>query len=247
MQAFPGFEFEIVRIAVAFAMLATASFFDLRKRSVSDLLWLVFAAAAGILYVFDFPPTYAEGVATLASMGLTAAVSYGVYRAGLFGGADMLALITFSAIMPLYNLEILSGLFGGIVSATALHPFAPLIVLSNAVIFSLAQVLANLVRNLYRKDRLFEGFQHEPTARKLLAMIIGHRSDNPRHAFSIERTVGGRREFDFALKPAESAEFETRKDMWVMSATPFLVFMAAGFVMMIFGGDLLAILLNLAL
>jgi len=232
-------DFDLVRMALALAMFGCACYFDLKKRSVSDFLWIGFASAAGIVYVFDFPSSYGEGIMTAFSIGLAAAVSYGIYRSGLFGGADMLAIITFSAIMPLYGYSSLIRLEG---TPPSFHPFAPLIVLTNAVVLSLVQVIWNLLRNFARKDRLFEGLQHEPASKKILAVMIGQRSENPKFAFPIERVVNGKREFDFALKPAETAEYETRKDVWVTSATPFLAFIAAGYGMMILGGDILAII-----
>jgi len=231
-------DFELVRVALALGMFACASYFDLRKRSVSDLLWIVFASIGGIIYIFDFPSTQGEGILTATSIGIAAAVSYGIYRGGLFGGADMLALITFAAILPTYD----DGLLFGIVETTAsFHPFAPLIVLTNAVILSMTQIFWNLLRNLAHKEGLFEGLQHEPASRKIIALMIGHRSASPKYAFSIERVINGRRQFDFAPKPAETAEYETKKDVWVTSATPFLVFMGAGLVAMLVAGDLLAL------
>lgn len=234
-------DFELARMGLALAMLACASYFDLRNRSVSDLLWISFAAGAGILYIFDHPQTYGEGIMIAISIALAAAVSYGIYRCGLFGGADMLALITFSAILPIYGYEPLVVREGMI---TSFHPFAPLIMLTNAVVFSVVQIFGNVVRNLANKDRLFDGLHHEPASKKMLAMMIGHRSKNPKYAFPIEKVVNGRREFDFGLKPAETAEYETKKDVWVTSATPFLVFMTAGTVMMALGGDVLALIIT---
>ena len=234
-------DFELVRVAIALAMFGCSCYFDLRKRAVSDLLWVIFAATAGILYVFDFPSSWNEGFATIGSIALAAGISFGIYRSGLFGGADMLALITFSAIMPLYN-------FGPIVALDAdpsFHPFAPLTVLTNGVIFSVVQVFANLARNALHREGLFEGLQHEPTSRKIIAVLIGHRSTNPKYAFPIERVVRGKRRFDFGLMPAETAEYETRKDVWVTSATPFLLFLAGGFAMMLIAGDIMSLALGL--
>ena len=231
-------DFDLIRVAVGLAMFGTACYFDLKSRSVSDLLWVIFAAAAGVLYIFDFPSSWSEGMLTLISIGLAAAVSFGIYRSGLFGGADMLAVITFAAIMPLYSVIPLVSLE----SATTFHPFAPLIVLTNGVILSAGQVLANLARNAAHRERLFEGLQHEPTSRKIIAVLIGHRSANPKFAFPIEKVIRGKRRFNFVLGPAETAEYETRKDVWVTSATPLLLFLTAGFVMMLVAGDILALL-----
>lgn len=233
-----GVDFGLVRVVIALAMFASSSYFDLKKREVSDYLWMVFAAAAGIVYIFDFPSSVGEGLEIIVSMGVTAAVAYGIYRAGLFGGADMLALITLSGILPLYHGSLLG------IKGTSIHPFAPIIVLTNAIILSVAQVGFNVARNLsyYSKHsgRLFEGLQHEPASRKAFAIIIGHRSSNPQFAFPIEKVSSkGKREFDFALKNAETAEYEVKKDVWVTSGTPFLLYFFAGFIAMILAGDLL--------
>src|SRR5262249_23750368 len=125
----------------------------------------------------------------------------------------------------------------------SLYPLAPLIVLTNAVILSVVQVAFNILRNVayYSKSsgKLFDGLQHESASRKAFAMIIGHRSSNPRFAFPIERVVRGKREFDFGLKNAETADYEVKKDVWVTTGTPFLLYFFAGFVVMIFAGDIL--------
>lgn len=236
-------DFELVRVALASAMLGCSCYFDLRARSVSDLLWVIFAAAAGIVYVFDFPSTLNEGVVTAMSISLAAGISYGIYRSGLFGGADMLALITFSAIMPTYSFSP----FVSLDSTPSFHPFAPLIVLTNGVVFSMIQVVINVGRNFTVRGSLFEGLQHEPASKKFVAVLIGHRSANPKYAFPIEKVVNGKRTFDFGLVPAETAEYETRNDVWVTSATPFLIFMTAGFIMMLVAGDVLALILGYVL
>lgn len=234
-------DFELVRMGVAFAMLGGASYFDLRNRSVSDLLWVFFAAIAAVLYLFDFPSTFSEGILIVLSIVLSTTVAYGIYRSGLFGGADMLALVTFSAILPIFSYEPLFVIEESIASS---HPFAPVIVLSNAAVFSVAQVFGNLFRNLAQKAPLFEGLEHEPTLKKIFAMIIGHRSGNTKYAFSIERKVNGGREFDFGLKPAETTKYETRRDVWVCTAAPFLVYMTAGLVTMVLFGDILALIFS---
>ena len=148
-------DFTFLRVMLALGMFASASYFDLKKREVSDLLWMVFAGAAGILYVFDFPSTLSEGITIVISMGITAAAAYGIYRAGLFGGADMLALITLSGILPVYHGSLL-GIYG-----ISIHSLAPLIVLTNAVLLSVAGVIFNIARNVvyYSKHagKLFEG------------------------------------------------------------------------------------------
>jgi hypothetical protein len=74
----------------------------------------------------------------------------------------------------------------------------------------------------------------------VFAVIVGHRSASPQYSFPIERIIDGKRKFDFSIKPAETAEFEQRKDVWVTSALPFLLYLFAGFIVMILVGDLMS-------
>ncbi len=234
-------DFELVRIVLALAMLSIASFLDLRKREVSDMLWVAFGVAAGMIYIFDFPATFTEQSTVAISLLLTAIISFGIYKSGMFGGADALGLVVFAAIMPTF-----SGwpATGGIVPQATFHPIASLIVLSNAIILSLFGIIVNIAKNLaYARNsgNLFVGLEHESVIRKTIALIIGHRTRKPRYAFPIETMVDRRRVFDFALKSAENVEYETRSDVWVMSGTPLLVYMFAGFTVMLIVGDLMAL------
>src|SRR5262245_18540815 len=136
-------DFEFVRIMIGSCMFACACYFDIKKREVSDLLWIAFGAMAGVLYIFDFPSDATEGIYILTSMGLASAVGYGIYRAGLFGGADMLALIVFSGVLPLTPDNTMIG-----IPSAIFHKFAPLSMLTNAIILSLSYVVINVVRNL---------------------------------------------------------------------------------------------------
>ena len=231
-------DFELVRIALALVMLGTAAFLDLRKREVSDLLWVVFGIAAGIVYFFDFPSSPAELATVILSLGVTAAASFGIYKSGMFGGADALGLVVLAAIVPTYGKQIA-------LLPVMFHPIAPLTVLSNAVVLSLFGIVLNISKNFaYARGpgNLFAGLEHESPLRKTVAVLIGHRIKERQHyTFPIETTMHGVRRFDFALKSAEIAEYETRSDVWVMSGIPLLVYMLAGFVVMLLAGDLMAL------
>ena len=245
-----GVDSELVRILASAAMLGSASFFDLRKREVSDLLWVFFGIIAAAVYVLEF----AYGATFDALIGvhilMAGAVAFGVYKAGLFGGADMLALIVLAALLPTLSAGILEILPAG--SENMLHAIAPLTVLSNAVILSVSMIGLNLARNaIYASKnpgRLFEGLEHEPTGRKIIAAAIGYRADcTPKYAFSIEQQVAGRRQFSFAIKDVETVQYESRQNVWVTLGTPFLAFMLAGFLVMLFVGDIAGIMLRLLL
>ncbi len=233
-------DFELVRICTALGMFGVAAGLDMRDRQIDDRLWMVFGVAAVALYFFDFSQLDVPVVAL--SAGLGGAAAYLLYRTGLFGGADALALVVLSAILPTYD-----GRF--IVTGQPLaHGLSPLVLLSNAVVLSVARLLANLATNARYRFRhpaaLFAGMEKETTARKALAVLLGHRSSGSGFGFLMETGRQGDRRFDFSLKHAEDEPFESRKGVWVMPGIPFLVYMLAGLAAMIFVGDLAFILLS---
>lgn len=244
-----GIDFELIRILLAAGMLGGASFLDMRKREVSDLLWVFFGIAAIAVYFLEF--AYGgifDLFTTVVPILIAAAVSFGIYKSGLFGGADALALVTLAVILPTFS----GGLAEKILPASSaflLHPIVPLVVLSNAVIFSLSQIGFNLISNAAyaskNPGRLFEGLEHESIGKKIVAVAIGYKTENrPGYAFPIEQTVDGRRQFSFVPKNAEKTEYELRCNVWVTRGTPFLAFMLAGFIAMLLLGDVASLLFS---
>lgn len=224
------------RILASVAMLSVASAADLKSRSVSDWLWVAFGIMAAALYVTDFPSND-RLPAIAASIAITSALSFAVYRAGLFGGADALALFVLSLLMPQY-----SGSFS--LSGTPSTLFS-LSVFVNALALSACQILANVARNsasFLRRQDLFAGFETETAARKAIAFMIGFRSANPAFSFPIEKNAGCGKKFDFALANAEEAEYEERRNIWVTPGIPFLLYLLAGFIVAILAGDLVGLL-----
>lgn len=226
---------EGARVLLALAMMTIVSVIDIKRRTVSDRVWIIFAILGGLIYIFDFP-TLGKPIIIGISLAFAAGISFAMYRFGLFGGADALAIVTLAVILPIYN--------GG---SSTLHPIVPITVLTNASIISLVQIPINISRNISysvtQRKGLFDEFNGETTSRKILAFLIGYRTAKiPKFAFSMERNDGGKKEFDFSLKNAEREEFCTRADAWVTSAVPFLLYVAAGTFVMILVGDLLKII-----
>jgi archaeal preflagellin peptidase FlaK len=239
-----GIDFELIRILLAAGMLGGASFLDMRRREVNDLLWVFFGIIAVAVYALEFAygGTF-DLFTTIVPILIAAAVSFGIYKSGLFGGADALALVTLAVMLPTFS-GALEALQAG--SAFLLHPIVPLIVLSNAVIFSMSLIGFNLVSNAAyaskNPGRLFEGLEHESMGKKIVAVAVGYRTGSrQRFAFPIEQTVDGRRQFSFAPKNAETAEYESRRNVWVTAGTPMLPFMLAGLIAMLFIGDVAAL------
>jgi preflagellin peptidase FlaK len=223
---------EYWRLVASAAMLSIAAARDLRSRSVSDWLWVCFGLVAAVLYIAD-PP--ANLFLAMLSVAITGIVAFAVYRLGLFGGADSLALFVLALLVPSYS---------GSLSGTA-SPLFPLAVFVNALALSACQVVINATRNLVswsQKRELFSGFEGESVARKAVAFMVGYRSANPTFSFPIEVGAGAGRRFDFAIKRAEDAEYEKGKDVWVTPGLPFLLYLLAGLVVALLVGDLTGVL-----
>ena len=217
---------------------------DMRSRSVSDWLWISFGIVAAIFYLIDPPyPDTLPGIAL--SVAVSGILSFVIHKAGLFGGADALAIFTLALLMPQY-----SGQFS-VQSGGSPSPMFPVSVLTNALALSTLQIVANVARNAtaYFRDReaLFLGFDGETTARKAAAFMIGFKSASPLFCFSIEKKVGSAKRFDFELKNAEAAVYEPGKDVWVTPSLPLLIYLLAGFIVAILAGDLAGLVYRYAL
>ena len=223
---------EYWRLAASAAMLSIAAAWDLKSRWVSDWLWVAFGLVAAILYIAD-PP--ANLFLAMLSVAITGIVSFAVYRLGLFGGADSLALLVLALLMPSYS---------GLLSGTA-SPLFPLAVFANALALSACQAVINVARNFVswsQKREIFSGFEGESVARKAIAFMVGYRSANPTFSFPIEAGAGACKRFDFAVKRAEDAEYEKGKDVWVTPGLPFLLYLLAGLIVATLAGDLTGLL-----
>jgi preflagellin peptidase FlaK len=214
-----------IRIVLALAMLGIACASDIKNREIHDLLWVVFGAAAACLIPFGGSlenELFRVGISLI-----VAPIALIIWRVGLFGGADAFALIVLAALAP--N----ATLFDGVVS--------PFTVLTNAVLLSVVPMLVNVSRNLAliaAKKDIFEGFD-ETTGKKALAIIIGYRAANPKFGFSIEEKIGDKKKLVLSLHHAENTSFCTDKDTWITPGIPYLIFIAAGFVLQLIYGDIM--------
>ncbi|MFQ5920515.1 MAG: prepilin peptidase [Nitrososphaerales archaeon] len=221
------------RIIIALSMLAVASFMDLKKREVHDMVWIAFGSAGALMYVIQpiqnlnlFPLIFGSAV--------TLVIAYLAYRMGLFGGADALALVALVVIIPSYD------------GTNMFHGIAPMTILTNAAILASLSVVANVVRNavsIARGVPLFAGFE-ESGSKKILAFILGYKASRPAFAYQIEVQAASGKKFDFSLKHAENSDYCTKPGSWVMSGLPFIVYMLGGLVSMVLVGDIMMLLLT---
>jgi preflagellin peptidase FlaK len=215
----------LVRIIVAFAMLGLACAMDLKKREINDILWIGFAAVA-VLLLFLNLDFWNNLKITLISM-IVAPVALVLWRFGIFGGADALCLIVLAGLAPLST-----------VTSSQITPFTTL---TNAAILSIVPLFTNLCRNimsLMKGNDIFYGFE-ESGLKKILALFIGYKTQNPRHSFCIEQLIDGKRHFDFSIKHAEKTSFCFGSDVWVTPGLPYVIFITGGFVIQVLSGDVI--------
>ena len=220
-----------IRILLALAMLISATIIDIRKREISDLMWVVFGAISGILLFFE--PNLAEAAFSVGFSLIVSPLVLILWRFGLFGGADALGLIVLSALAPMATL-----------SDSAISPFT---ILVNSALISISPMIINFIRNsllILRNEDIFHDFD-ETKSKKVFAMFLGYRSKNPKYSFSLERKVGKKKKLNITLHHSDTAEYCTTPDTWVTPGLPFMIFILGGFIIQLLFGDVTLGLLGL--
>ena len=206
-------------------MLGIASICDVWKREINDLLWIGFGVAA-VLLIF----AGGDVISTLQHVGISliiAPLAIVIWRIGIFGGADAFALIVLGALAPHATL-----------SNNTVTPFTTL---TNAAIISILPIFANLGRNLIAVSmhrNIFDGFE-ETKLKKILAMFLGYRSQNPKYGFAIEKREKDHKRLDFSFHHAENSEFCNTIDTWITPGIPYIIYITAGFIVQLFFGDII--------
>ena len=218
-------EINIVRMIAAFAMLGLASFFDLKKREINDILWIGFSALSVLLILLS--PDIWTSLRFVGVSLIIAPVALILWRFGIFGGADAFCLIVLSSLAPMFTMN-----------ASQITPFSTL---TNAAILSVTPLFANLCRNtisLIRKEDIFNGID-ETRTKKIIAVFVGYKAKNPHHSFSLEKIVDGKKRLDFSLKHAEQTLFCNDHEVWVTPGVPYVLYITAGFVIQVLYGDII--------
>lgn len=229
------------RIAVGLILLLYTSYLDIKRREVEDKPWIFFSIIGILFFVYEFVLNgmILDWFLIIISICITAPIAFILYYFGFYGGADAKALVTLSFILPIYSPPLY------------LHPLAPLIVLTNAMVLVMALPVFFFLRNFYsliKGDNIFSKFEDEPMWKKIVVFFIGYRLKNVKEDdfyLSLEKTVDGKKKFVLSLlKDDEEFEFLQGKDIWGTPGIPLLLFLTGGFIMMLLFGDIVAIVLN---
>lgn len=233
------------RMITTLSVLAYASILDLKSRLVPDWLWLVgFPLAAALL-----TPTLVAGllpsltpIFSVVFMGLLA---LGIYLAGLFGGADALALALLGLALPDYPQGF--PLLDDPINMPSFTAF------SNAMLLAAIIPVSNTALNICELSRgrnPLEGVEVDRAYKRIILLIATRKvsvEDLKRglHYFPAERPVNGRRvpiifskaEWDFT---EVLSEIERNADLYsdgvlATPTVPLVLFLTAGLAMSALG------------
>ena len=246
---------EYASITVSIAVLAFAAWCDLKTREVPDEVWLVYGPVGAALMIYRLWVEPSLLILTAASIGLSILLAFGLVLFGLTGGADGKALICLGLALPLppQTLTPILGYF---------HPFLPIVVLYTAYLASISVAFWMVGKNLtlwaQYKSGMFQGLEHEPAWKKVLAFITGFRAQLSElrsvfYLYPMEKVVdddgGARRTFEMYSNPDVDrdqlvSEFEeslkkvgSPSIVWVTPGIPLLVFVLIALVIVLLLGD----------
>jgi len=234
---------DIYRVVFSLLILTYASYSDITKRSVSNIVWLVMA---GVSITFAGYCAVMQGMSFLIpfifSATITTAASYVFFRLWLFGAADAKALMCIAVLFPIQpSFTILSYHFPLIdASVPLVFPFA-LIVLLNATVLALAVPIFLFFRNLHGlglKELMRNGAMCFVAYR---VNIDGLRSDRFTRLTHTYEEIDSRltRRYSWGGIPLNSDTVQRLKayhreekvaaEVWVTPELPFILFIAVGF------------------
>ncbi len=203
---------------------------------------------------------------------MTSGLAIVLFYAGAFGGADAKALICLSLALPHYPADLFSA-FAVSTPAVLVSPLLfPITVFTNSVLLAAFTAVYALLRNLVWKlktgSKLFEGFEKESFGRKLLALLTGYkisvvkleRSEYLYPLEDISITEGSQADRRLLVVPKDESREQIVKrisdavqdrkilnEVWATPGLPMLIFITAGLIIGLVFGDLVWILMFLAL
>ncbi len=248
---------DLTAIITSIFFFALGSFFDLRTREVDDKVWLVYGPIGLALTVARLLIDPSTLIASLASIGITTVVSFGLFYFGLFGGADCKAIICLGLTIPLppTSFQPLLGY---------LHPIFPIPVLVLGFICSGSLAawigLKNLLTYLKVGRSMFEGLENEPRWKMAMALILGYRAELSKlrstfYLYPMEN-VGNRGDgMHRSFKLYQDAEADREGlvselvdslgrlgyvgKVWVTPGLPMLLFILIGLILTLIFGDVI--------
>jgi preflagellin peptidase FlaK len=247
-----------------------ASWSDYKTREVSNRVWAIYAPIAIalsltelLLYEPSQWPIYGL------SVGVTVGLALLLFYAGGFGGADSKALMCIAVALPFAPLALFTPLLA--VSPTSQVVF-PITIFGNAVLFAAASgiymILRNIIWHKKTKTSMFPGaLASESIGKKFLVLITGYKMKVSKvkekwHIFPLEdvddQFVNLKRKLvivphdegrEKIVERLSKASEEGKIDgyVWATPGLPMLIFVTLGFIVALFLGDFVWLLVRLVL
>ncbi len=191
-------------------MLSVASYFDIKKREVNDIVWIIFGVIGIILYLFE-----PIGFIAILYLGIGIAIGVTWILTRTFGQADGLALIALAITLPIHD-----RLPVGVLVSIGV-PFL-------AALYGLCCNMTYNISDLLRR-RLFFGVCEKPY-RKAFAFFVLHRKrEYERFVFSAQ----DKDKFVFHFRPRTDIEFSNNFQGYVTPALPLIPFMLISIILIL--------------
>ena len=246
------YAYDLLAMLVSLILLSYASLEDIKKREISDRVWLVLLLFGVLVRAMDIManPTLDHAFDLFVSMAIPIGLFLLMYYLGLlFGGADAKAFICLSLTVPKppASLPIINGY---------LLPIYILSIFNNAILLSLTTIPLNLAYNvswLLKGHPLYDGLEAESAAKKAVAFFtcrkvkasIVRSSPNFTSAEELVKASDGterrRIKLMYRLAADDDGEDEVLPDAEYILAhyyVPLVVFITLGFLASILVGDL---------
>ncbi|MGI0088556.1 MAG: hypothetical protein ACREBI_11460 [Nitrosotalea sp.] len=204
------YDIELLRQIAALSMLSVATYFDIKKREVNDIVWIIFGGVGSILYLFE--PIDSITVLYL-GIGVVIGIVWILTRA--FGQADGLALIALAITLPTHDRL----------------PVAVIVSVGVPFLAALYGLCCNMTYNIsdLLHGRLFFGVCEKPY-RKAFAFLVLHRKrEHEKFVFSSQ----DKDKFVFHFRPKTDQEFSNNFQGHVTSALPLIPFMLVSTVLIL--------------
>jgi len=231
---------DITRLIVGTAILAYASYTDIKTRRASNILWLIMGSIGAILLAIQYFTIGFENPFYLIFVPIMIALMYVLFQLRLmFGGADAKAIMALAILVP-FAPEILEF---PIVQASTISMPGSWIVFSNSVVLFLLIPLSLLIFNLAKR--------HIEFPHCLLGYRMNLSEAKEKFVWPLEKIVDGKRKFYYMPKKFDAEdelqEFENLgiKKIWVTPKIPFMIPLLAGFICSFILGDVLSYLVQL--
>ncbi|MFB0556692.1 MAG: A24 family peptidase C-terminal domain-containing protein [Dehalococcoidia bacterium] len=237
------FETDIYRLAFTLLVLAYASYSDMKKRSVSNIVWLLMVVV-GIAFAGYY--TVVQGTSFLIPFILfatiTGAVSYIFFRLGLFAAADAKALICISILFPTRPAFTILAHHFPVFDAfvPVVFPFS-LIVLLNATVLALVVPVSLFFRNLhslglreFMRNAALSFVAYRVSISELTGsgfFRLAHQYEEIDGHLTRRCSLGGTPISSKILQQLKTYHREQKigGEVWVAPELPFILFIALGF------------------